>query len=280
MRFRAFLINLLIAFSACLTIAQSLTPRVSPMAKLVQTVGITEITVSYSRPAVKGRVIWGGLVPYDKLWRVGANENTTITFPEQVTITGVPNGTLPAATYGLHMIPGNNEWTVIFSKDFKLWGDSGYKQENDALRFTVKPETCEMTERLTFDFEDITDYSANLVMKWEKLKVKIPISLDTKKIVMDNIKKNFSPATANAAASYLLTSGSDFEEGLKWINYSIMMGENYGNLKIKAQLLEKTGNKKEAISTMEKALEFGGKLKDKPFDYTAMEQLLTEWKSK
>ncbi|NUN10885.1 MAG: DUF2911 domain-containing protein [Ignavibacteriaceae bacterium] len=259
--------------------SQPLTPRVSPMAKITQTIGITDITVSYSRPAVKGRVIWGELVPYDKIWRVGANENSTINFPEPVSFSGAANP-LPAGTYGLHMIPGKDQWTIVLSKDNQLWGDYNYKQENDALRFSVKPETCEMTERLTLDFEEITDNSAAIVMKWEKVKIKIPFSMDMKKIVMDNIKKKFSPATANAAASYMLTNNFDLEEGLKWINYSVMMGENYGNLKIKAQLLAKTGNTKEAVAVMEKALEFGGKLKEKPFDYAVMEKLLSEWKAK
>ncbi len=277
MRLRLSALFLFIITFSFIASAQSLIPRVSPLSKLTQTIGISDITVTYSRPAVKGRVIWGELVPYDKIWRVGANENTTVQFPEPVTINGK---SLAAGTYGNHMLPGKDTWTVIFSKDTQLWGDTGYKEENDALRLNVKPVQCEMNERLTFDFEDITDGSASLVLKWEKIKISVPFTIDTKKIVLDNIGKRFSWSTANSAATYILSADIDPKEGLKWSDYSIMMQENYQNLKIKAQLLAKSGDKKAASEVMEKALSLGNKMANKPYDIPAMEKLLNEWKSK
>ena len=277
MRLRLSALFLFIIAFSFIASAQSLIPRVSPLSKLTQTIGISDITVTYSRPAVKGRVIWGELVPYDKIWRVGANENTTVQFPEPVTINGK---SLAAGTYGIHMLPGKDTWTVIFSKDTQLWGDTGYKGENDALRLNVKPVQCEMNERLTFDFEDITDGSASLVLKWEKIKISVPFTIDTKKIVLDNIGKRFSWSTANSAATYILSADIDPKEGLKWSDYSIMMQENYQNLKIKAQLLAKSGDKKAASEVMEKALSLGNKMANKPYDIPAMEKLLNEWKSK
>ncbi len=277
MRLRLSALFLFIITFSFIASAQSLIPRVSPLSKLTQTIGISDITVTYSRPAVKGRVIWGELVPYDKIWRVGANENTTVQFPEPVTINGK---SLAAGTYGNHMLPGKDTWTVIFSKDTQLWGDTGYKEENDALRLNVKPVQCEMNERLTFDFEDITDGSASLVLKWEKTKISVPFTIDTKKIVLDNIGKRFSWSTANSAATYILSADIDPKEGLKWSDYSIMMQENYQNLKIKAQLLAKSGDKKAASEVMEKALSLGNKMANKPYDIPAMEKLLNEWKSK
>src|ERR1041384_2100628 len=114
--------------------AQSVTldiPRDSQHAKIMQRVGITDITVNYHRPLVKGRKVWGGIVPYGQVWRAGANENTTIQFPDPVTVEGK---SLPKGIYGLHMIPGENEWTVIFSKQADAWGSFSYNQAEDALR--------------------------------------------------------------------------------------------------------------------------------------------------
>ena len=119
-------------------------PRQSQHAVIMQRIGITNITINYSRPQVKGRKVFGGLEPYGKLWRAGANENTTITFTDPVTIEGKP---LDPGTYGLHMIPAESEWTVIFSKANTSWGSFTYDPAEDALRVTVRPQTAEFTKR-------------------------------------------------------------------------------------------------------------------------------------
>src|SRR5205085_1468643 len=170
-------------FFATLGMAQSALldiPRDSQHATVLQKVGITDIKVNYHRPLVKGRQIWGKVVPYDAVWRAGANENTTISFSDAVSVEGKQ---LDAGTYGLHMIPGEKEWIVIFSKNSTSWGAFTYKQDEDALRVTVKPQPAEFREALAYDFDDIKDDSATLTMHWEKLGVPVKIWVNTKELV-------------------------------------------------------------------------------------------------
>ena len=168
--------------------AQNGQVRASPLASTSQTLGAdTEVTFTYSRPAVKGRTVWGGLVPYGMAegnqysdnkpypWRAGANENTTVTFSKDVMVEGEM---LPAGTYGLHMIPAEDgEWTVIFSKVNNIWGSYQYNQDEDALRVSVTPEEAPMQEWLTFGFDDNTPESTEAYLHSEKLKVPIAIAL-------------------------------------------------------------------------------------------------------
>ncbi|MGE5810730.1 MAG: DUF2911 domain-containing protein [Ignavibacteria bacterium] len=274
----AVLIFLIISGTAA---AQFRTPRPSPNASVNQLVGVTEFTIHYSRPGVKNRVIWGELVPYNQVWRTGANEVTSITFSDPVTISdGTGTGTkLEAGTYGIHTIPAQNEWTIIFSKNTEVGGSSEYKEENDALRLKVKPSSSEFQERLIFMFSDLTDSSASVNLMWEKLKVSFKVETDTKDLIMAKAEQSIDWGTPMQAANYCLQNNIDLDKGLKWINISTMINENYWNTRIKARFLEKTGKKEEAIALMEKALEMGKKMEQKPFDYDQMEKLLAEWKS-
>jgi hypothetical protein len=169
------------------TLAQGAEVRPSLKAGVMQRLGAdTDITIDYSRPGVKGRKIWGALVPYGMApgnqysenqpfpWRAGANENTTIEFSKNVLIEGKP---LAAGKYGLHMIPGEKEWTIIFSKNNSSWGSFSYKPEEDALRVTVTPVAVPFQEWLTYGFEDLTGKSATAFLQWEQLKVPFKISL-------------------------------------------------------------------------------------------------------
>lgn len=146
--------------------------RPSPPATVSLAIGGNDIVVNYSSPSVKGREIWGKLVPYNEVWRTGANENTTISFSKPVKVEGQ---SLSAGTYGLHTIPAAGEWTVIFSKDYKAWGSYSYKQDNDALRVKVKPQSGDFQERLTFAIEKQNDKNANVVLTWEKLKLSFKV---------------------------------------------------------------------------------------------------------
>jgi hypothetical protein len=139
-------------------------PRPSQRAQIAQRVGITDITISYHRPLVNNRKVWDALVPYGKIWRAGANENTTITFSDPVTIEGKP---LDKGTYGLHMIPTADQWTIIFSKNFTSWGAFTYNESEDALRVNVKPQAAEIHDALTYDFDQLKPDSAVVVMQWE-----------------------------------------------------------------------------------------------------------------
>ena len=146
--------------------------RVSPKAGVFQTLGITDVDVSYSRPGVKNRKIWGELVPYNKVWRAGADEATKITFSTDVTIEGKK---LPAGAYGFFAIPGENEWTLIFNKIADQWGAFTYNESEDALRIKVKPVSNSNQEWLLYSFTDMTSTSAQLNLIWEKLKVSFKI---------------------------------------------------------------------------------------------------------
>ncbi len=148
--------------------------RISPKASISQTVGFTDVTISYSRPGVKGRKIWGGLVPYDKVWRAGANEATKITFSTDVTIEGKK---LAKGSYGLFTIPGKNEWTIIFNKVADQWGAFEYNEAEDALRINVKPGKSNFTEWLKYEITRTSDSTAVVSLEWEKLKVPFKIEV-------------------------------------------------------------------------------------------------------
>src|SRR5947209_2214703 len=143
-------------------------PRLSQHQVVTQTVGLTDIKIDYSRPAVKGRAIWGALVPYDQVWRTGANEATQISFSDDVTINGQP---LPKGTYSLHTIPGKDSWTLIFNKTAKQWGSFNYDAAQDALRVTVKPKPAPYAEVFTIGFPDVTPDTATVVLRWADLSV-------------------------------------------------------------------------------------------------------------
>jgi hypothetical protein len=232
-------------------------PRPSQHAVLTQRVGITDITVNYSRPVVNGRKIWGNLVPYGQVWRAGANENTTVKFPDAVTIEGQA---LPAGTYGLHMIPTENDWTVIFSKAYTSWGSFTYKQEEDALRVTVKPQATDMHEALTYDFDDVKPDSTVLTMRWEKIAVPVHIGVNTHEIVASNLRsqlRGLSQYTWDGwddSANYLLAEKYDYDDALKYANNSIQVEERYENLLTKSKVLNALGKTDEANAARKQAL--------------------------
>ncbi|MCI0372056.1 MAG: DUF2911 domain-containing protein, partial [candidate division NC10 bacterium] len=160
-------------------------PKVSPRASISQTVGLTEIRISYDRPAVGGRPVWGGLVPYDSVWRAGANENTVVSFSSPVRVSGQE---VPAGRYGLHMIPGRNEWTIILSRQANAWGSFSYDPGEDVLRVKTTPVPAEMEERLAYVFEDPGADSVVAVLRWEKLAVPIPLAVNSRQVVVDSLR--------------------------------------------------------------------------------------------
>jgi predicted negative regulator of RcsB-dependent stress response len=232
-------------------------PEPSPAATVSQTVGATEITVVYHRPAVTGREIWGKLVPYGEPWRAGANENTTITVSSDVKIGGKP---LKAGTYGLHMIPTAKDWTIAFSTMSVAWGSFTYDQKEDALRVTVTPRTnATSEERLSYRFDDLSETKATLVLTWDKLSVPIAIEVDTSKVVMASVRRQlrgpagFSWEGFFQAATYWQKNGGPLDEALKLVDRSIQMNENYQNLTLRAAIVEKQGNAKAAADLRAKA---------------------------
>ena len=254
------LLSCVVLFSVASTMAQSALldiPRDSQHATVLQKVGITDIKVNYHRPLVKGRQIWGKLVPYDAVWRAGANENTTISFSDPVNVEGKP---LEAGTYGLHMIPGQSDWIVIFSKNSTSWGAFTYKQDEDALRVTVKPQPAEFHEALAYDFDDVKDDSAVLTLRWEKLAVPVKIGVNTKELVQANLHKQlrgFAQYTWDGwddAANYLLANKLNMDDALTYCDRSIQVEERFDNLYTKSKVLTAIGRKDEADKTLTTAL--------------------------
>jgi hypothetical protein len=251
------------------------TPRPSPDATVIQYVGVTEIKIDYSSPGVKGRKIWGELVPFGEVWRTGANEATTITFSDVVKVNG---NELPAGTYGLHTIPGENEWEFILSKDTKVDGSSNFNEDNEILRIKAKPEEHHFMERLTFLFTDVTDNFASVNLLWDKLKVSFNIETNTQELFLSKAREQLSWSPTFQAAQYCLTNNTNLEEAYKWIEASCLINEVYWNTRVKAQIQNKLGMKNESVATMEKAIAFGSKMEEAPFDYDNMKKMLEDWK--
>ena len=232
-------------------------PRDSQHAKVMQRVGVTDITINYHRPVVKSRKIWGGIVPYGQVWRAGANENTTIEFSDPVSIEGKP---LAKGTYGLHMIPTENEWTIIFSKSSTAWGSFTYNQSEDALRVTVKPQGAEMKEALAYDVDDVTPTSAVITLRWEKLAVPFKVEVNSNEIVAQSLHgqlRGLAQYTWDGwddAANYFLTNKYNLEEALKYEDRSIGVEERYDNLMTKSRILDALNKKDDAIMARNKAL--------------------------
>ncbi len=262
--------------------AELILPRPSPKAVITQSIGLTDFTVTYSRPGVKNRKIWGGLVPYGEVWRTGANEATTFVTTGEATIAGKK---LPAGEYSLYTLPGEKDWTVIISNEKGAWGSYTYAKEKDAHRFTVKPATAPHEEWMRFSFANLTSSSGDLLLNWEKLQVAIPIEVATHDQAMANIRAAMASAKADdaqtpyRAAQYLFTAGVDQDQAMKWAEQAVAVKPNYFNLSLLADMKMKAGKSKEAIATAERALKVGKEDPDKP-DTRAIETKLAEWKGK
>ncbi|HWZ84841.1 MAG TPA: DUF2911 domain-containing protein [Thermoanaerobaculia bacterium] len=238
-----------LAAGATLAQAPVTVPDASPAASVSQTIGLTNVTISYHRPAVNKREIWGKLVPYNDVWRAGANMNTTITFSTPVTLGGKK---LPAGTYGLHMIPTDKDWTIILSANFSNWGSFSYDQKQDVVRFTTTPRAAPFEERLEYRFDSPAENSATAVLHWEKLEVPFPIEVDTKAVTLDSLKAELSGLDQffwqswNQAAAWSLRNDYQLDQGLAWVDKSIALQTTFANLRTKAGFLDKKGDTKGA----------------------------------
>lgn len=233
-------------------------PDQSQKAGVSQRIGLTDITVSYHSPLVKGREIWGELVPFGEVWRAGANENTVITFSTPVTVQNQP---LAAGSYGLHMIPGKDSWVVIFSNNSSSWGSYFYDKTEDALRVEVTPVVLPMQEWLSYSFSNITPASTDLLMHWEKIGVSFTVKADVPEVVYRNMKNELRGSMGFAweplyqAANYCLTKNMHLDDAIKWVDQSISIQPNFLNLETKSKLLSKTGKSEEATALHNRALE-------------------------
>ena len=232
-------------------------PDGSPKASVSQTVGLSEFTVTYNRPAVNKRKVWGALVPYGEPWRAGANQNTTLSASTPFTFGGKA---VPAGTYGVHMLPAEGEWSVILSSQSKAWGSFSYDAKEDVVRVAVKPEAADFVERLSFTFDDPANETTALALRWEKLRVAVPITVDTKAVTLASIRDQlrglprFSWQGWNQAAAWCVENDVTTDEALAWADRSISMQKTFPNLRTKAALLEKKGDAKAAAALRAEAL--------------------------
>ena len=259
-------------------LAQVEVPRVSPKAAVMQTVGLTEIEIVYSRPGVKERQIWGELVPWGELWRTGANEATTIEFSHDVSVEGVP---VPAGKYALFTIPGEEAWTVILNSDWDQPGTSRYDEEKNVATIAVAPESGPWQEWMAFHFPDLSDDSATIELAWKETRIPFQIEVDTQSIVMEEIREELAElgrwVDPYRAASYAYSEGLVNDEALVWIDRSILLQETWWNLSLKARMLAEIGEKDRAIEVAERALEVAGAMENPP-NTASLEEEMAEWK--
>jgi SHS2 domain-containing protein len=292
--------------------AQLRTPRPSQKASVMQTIGVTDVTITYSRPGVKGRTIWGDppagaagtatlddartrpkeqvIVPNGHVWRAGANEATQFAVTDDVLINGQP---LKAGTYSLHAIPGKDEWTIIFNSDAGQWGSFTYDEKKDVLRVKAKPQTAaDSQEWLIYTFDPVGETSAQVNLRWERLRVPFTVEVkDVKALTVEKMRATVAAAkpddwrTPLQAANYIFNNpdlAANNAEAMQWLDKSLKAKETFGNLYTKARVLATTGKAADAVATGEKALQLA-KAPNSGVDAVTiadLEKRMAEWKTK
>lgn len=300
----------LVLGAASLASAQVRVPRPSPKASVMQTIGVTDVTITYSRPGVKGRTIWGDalpeqagtkgeatlddqnvrpkgapIVPWGHAWRTGANEATQFVVTDDVLINGQK---LPAGSYSLHTIPTKDEFTIIFNSVANQWGSFSYDPAKDTLRVKVKPEwESHDKEWLEYWIDPVDDNSAQVNIRWEKVRVPFTVEVkDVKTLTLQKARASVAAAkpddflTRLQAANFALQNKLNVEEAMGWLDQSIKIKETMGNVGLKARVLAEQGKTGEAIAAGEKAIQLGKDAKANPQAIANMEKLVAEWKAK
>jgi hypothetical protein len=301
---------LFVLSGALIASAQIRTPRPSAKASVMETIGVTDVTITYSRPGVKGRTIWGDplpeqaatkgeatlddqnvrpkgapIVPWGHAWRTGANEATQFVVTDDVFINGQK---LPAGSYSLHTIPTHDEFTIIFNSIANQWGSFNYDPAKDTLRVKVKPEWSEHSkEWLEYWIDPVSDTSAQVNIRWEKVRVPFLVEVkDVQGLTMQKARASVAAAKADdfltplQAANYALQNKLSVEEAIGWLDRSIKIKETIGNLGLRARVLAEQGKTTEAIAAGERAIQVGKDAKANPQQIANMEKLVAEWKAK
>ena len=253
-------------------------PAPSSHAKVEQRVGVTDFSVDYSSPAMRGRKIFGGLLPYDKLWRTGANACTKLSASNDFMF---GDAKVPKGTYSVFTIPGASTWTVILNKNVEIAGTDGYDTKDDVARITVTPQTVAPRERMTFLFVDSTDDATRLDLEWETQRVSLPIKIDTQTLVRAGIEKTLADAWRPhyQAGRYLIENGGDVDTALKDLDTSIAISSTWWNNWWRAQGLAKKGRTADAIAAGEKAMEIGkGNATFEQFFKADVQKTIDGWK--
>ena len=255
-------------------------PRASQHAVLTQTIGLTDMTIVYSRPGAKSRKVFGELVPFGQVWRTGANEATTINLSEPVTINGQK---LAAGSYSLHTIPGADSWTLIFNSVDKQWGSFTYDQTKDALRVQAKPTTAPFTEWFTVEVPSLSTDQATVALRWETTQVAFVVGTDTTNSVLANLRAAIATAkpddwrTTMRAAQFAFDNKVAGDSAAGWLEQSIKTNENINNLYLKARMTAAAGHGDEAIRIAQQAI---GKATDKDKDEVAeIQKNIDRWKA-
>lgn len=251
------------------------TPEASPKAQVSQFIGLSQISVTYHRPMANGREVWGKLVPYGRMWRTGANENTVVTLTHDATVNGSP---LPAGTYGLHMIPTEKAWTVVFSKDHHSWGSYFYDEANDALRVTAEANTAEHQEAMSFTFNEIKSDACDLEMTWADVSVAITFAFDVPALVVSNMElelmgvAGFYPQGWQEIATYAVNNEVALDKADGWLNRAMSRGKTFTGLSTQATLYQLQGKTKEADALMDEALAMGTEAQVNAYGYQLMNE--------
>jgi hypothetical protein len=240
-----------------------------------QTIGLTTITLDYHRPGVGGRVVWGGLVPWDSVWRAGANENTVLVATSPFTVGGT---TLPAGRYGVFMLPTRTTWTIILSKQSNAWGAFSYDRREDAARVTVTPKPGEFTERLQYNFDDPTTNGVALTLRWEKLAVSLPVTVNTGTVVLDSLKNQlrdlprfFAPAWQQAA-NWALANTQNLDLPGVWADSAILIAPTFSSYNVKARVLDRQGKTAEAAAMRQAHLALANEAELNAYGYLLVSQ--------
>lgn len=255
-------------------------PQPSPKGEVEQIVGLTKVEVEYSRPSIKGRVIFGDLVPYDKLWRTGANLNTTIEFSAPVKFGDVD---VKAGKYSLFTVPGKEVWVVHLNSNTELWGEEDFNAEQNVATIKVKAEAADLTETLTFDFANVVNDGADLELRWEKTKVLIPIHADATEQALANIKEAMAKGDMKAggyggSARFCLDRNVMTKEALGWAQKSVEMDKKFWHMHTLARAQAANGMTKEAITTANESMAMAQEAKNEA--YVKMNRELIESLSK
>lgn len=255
-------------------------PQPSPKGEVEQVVGLTKVEVEYSRPSIKGRVIFGDLVPYDKLWRTGANLNTTVEFSAPVKFGDVD---VKAGKYSLFTVPGKEVWVVHLNSNTELWGEDEFKAEENVATIKVKAEAADLTETLTIDIANVVNDRAELELRWEKTKVLIPIQADATEQALANIREAMAKGDMKAggyggSARFCLDRNVMTKEALTWAQKSVEMDKKFWHVHTLARAQAANGMTKEAIATANESMTMAQEAKNEA--YVKMNRDLIESLSK
>ncbi|PSR04653.1 MAG: hypothetical protein BRD50_03160 [Bacteroidetes bacterium SW_11_45_7] len=253
---KSILLVFICLFSWQISFAQMDMPKPSPKAEVKQRVGLTDIEIEYYSPGVKGRQIWGQLVPYDKMWRTGANAATTIEFSKDVKVNG---NEMKAGKYSFFTIPGKDEWTLIFNEETELWGTGNYDKDKDVLRIKAEPRDSDFEERMAFNFRNFDYEKTRVDLEWKETRVSFNVNVHTDKQVLSNIDQEISsiPDMYADVARYTLRVDKHYDKGLKWVNKSINQEEGWYNHWIKAEILKKKEKDNKAYKHLKKSKKLG-----------------------